>query len=184
MPKEPKKQSPLLLVAKIGRVVGTKGDLKLFIITDFPAIFTPKATFHTATFETLCIHSYNATQNLVRFEGYTSRESASKLVNCELYSTLEESRVMCRLQEGEYLWQEMIGVSVCDTLGESNMKLGVITDIERIGTLDYLIIATDSMLVSKGLSKQFLIPNIAQFVLSLSPQGVITRNALALLEES
>lgn len=91
---------------------------------------------------------------------------------------------MCRLQEGEYLWQEMIGVSVCDTLGESNMKLGVITDIERIGTLDYLIIATDSMLVSKGLSKQFLIPNIAQFVLSLSPQGVITRNALALLEES
>ncbi len=91
---------------------------------------------------------------------------------------------MCRLQEREYLWQEMIGVSVCDTLGESNMKLGVITDIERIGTLDYLIIATDSMLVSKGLSKQFLIPNIAQFVLSLSPQGVITRNALALLEES
>lgn len=178
------KQSSFLLVAKIGRLVGVNGGLKLHIMSDFPSIFVPKASFHTKSLGTLCIHSFNLAKNLVQFEGYVSRESAAKLVHCELYSTLEESKAMCELKEGEFLWEEIIGANVCDRSENGELKLGKIKDIERIGTLDYLLVATDSALVSKGLNKQFFIPNIEHFVLSLSPNGVFTHNALGILEQS
>lgn len=178
------KDTPYLLVAKIGRLVGVRGDLKIHIVSDFPSIFVPKATFHTHSLGTLCIQSFDCIKNLIRFENYTSRESAARLVNCGIYSTFEESKAMCELQEGEFLWQEMIGVSVCDKGDTSDMNLGVITDIERIGTLDYLLVSTDIALIQRGYKKQFLIPNIPHFVLSLSPEGIFTRNALAILEQS
>lgn len=177
-------QSSLLLVAKVGRLVGLNGGLKLHIMSDFPSIFVPKASFHTKTFGTLCIHSFYSAKNLVQFEGYISRESAAKLVHCELYSTLEESKAMCELKEGEFLWEEIIGANVCDKCENGELRLGKIKDIERIGTLDYLLVETDLALVGKGLNKQFLIPNIEHFVLSLSPQNVFTRNALGILEQS
>lgn len=180
MPKAPS----FLLVAKIGRVVGIHGDLKLHIVSDFPSIFIPEAIFHTLSFGTLCISSFDAKRNLVRFVGFTSRESAAKLVNCELYSTLEESKAMCVLKEGEFLWQEMIGVGVYDTCNGGELKLGEIKDIERIGALDYLLIATDSKLVSLGLREEFFIPNIEHYVRTLSTEAVITCDALKLLEQS
>lgn len=179
-----KQKSPLLLVAKVGRVVGVCGDLKLHIISDFPSIFAPKAIFHTQTLGTLCIQSFNIKKNLVRFEDYHSRESALRLVNCELYSTLAESRAMCHLKEGEFLWEDIIGANVVESGENGDLNLGKVIDIERIGTLDYLLIGTDKALTQQGLKKQFLLPNIEQFVLSLSPQGIFTRNALAILEQS
>ena len=91
---------------------------------------------------------------------------------------------MCELKVGEFLWEEIIGADVCDRFENGELKLGKIKDIERIGTLDYLLVATDSALVSKGLNKQFFIPNVEHFVLSLSPNGVFTHNALGILEQS
>lgn len=178
------RQSKLLLVAQVGRVVGVSGCLKLHIMSDFPYIFTAKASFHTKTNGTLSIHSFNPVRNLVVFEGYDSREEAAKLVNCELYSTFEESKIICKMQDGEFLWEDMIGISVFDKSGESNLELGKVINIERIGKVDYLIVRTDSALIKKGLSKQFLIPNIEHFVSSLSLDGIFTNNALDILIQS
>ena len=138
----------LLLVAKIGRAVGFDGALKLHISTDFPHIFQPGATFHLnkklfvqpasptdkplassqnpAQIEYLRIASFHADKNLVVFEGFTSRESAERLVNYELYSTLEESRAMCGLKEGEFLWEELIGAEIRDfeAVSESSLDSG------------------------------------------------------------
>lgn len=172
----------LLQVAKIGRLVGIRGGLKLHIVSDFPHIFAPKALFHTKSdsVKELRIQHFDAIKNLVIFEGFTSREVAAKLVNLDLYSTLEESRQMCKLRENEYLWEEIIGVSV----QEEGENLGVICQIERIGTLDYLIVDTHQALVEQGMPRSFLIPNIDQYVIELSPQGIHTRNAKSLLEMS
>ncbi len=237
----------MLLVAKIGRLVGVNGALKLHIMSDFPSIFVPKATFHLQTqtqtsLGTLCIHTFNPTTNLVTFEGYESRESAAKLVNCELYSTLEESKqilkegeilwqelintpigtlcihtfnpttnlvtfegyesresaaklVNCELystleeskqilKEGEILWQELINTPISDTTDTKQRNLGVVKDIERIGEIDYFLIRTHTELVSQGLPKQFYIPNISQYVLSISTDYIATQNAFLLLQES
>ncbi|TLD78370.1 MULTISPECIES: ribosome maturation factor RimM [Helicobacter] len=179
-----KHNSPLLLVAKIGRCIGVRGDLKLHIISDFPSIFIPKAIFHTRSFGELCIESFDSKYNLVRFKEHTSRESAARLVNCELYSTLDESKAMCDLKEGEFLWEEIIGAKVIEKCENTELELGLVTDIERIGTLDYLFVRTDTALVKQGFKKQFLVPNIEQFISCLSPQGIFTHNALAILEQS
>ncbi|TLD96781.1 16S rRNA processing protein RimM [Helicobacter jaachi] len=186
------KQSPLLLVAKVGRLVGVGGALKLHIMSDFPSIFTPHAVFHTKTsLGDLRVHTFNEQRGLITFCGFQSRESAARLVNCELYATLEESRAICT--EGEFLWQDIIGTKVFDkqTHNEQEcsgqvalLELGEVKDIERIGEIDYLLVATDSKLRAQGLPKQFFVPYIAHFVSSLSPQGIFTHNALSLLEQS
>lgn len=182
------KQSPLLLVAKVGRLVGVGGALKLHIMSDFPSIFTPHAVFHTKTsLGDLRVHTFNEQRGLIAFCGFQSRESAARLVNCELYATLEESRAICA--EGEFLWQDIIGTKVFDKQTHNEqanalLELGEVKDIERIGEIDYLLVATDSKLRAQGLPKQFFIPHIAHFVSSLSPQGIFTYNALSLLEQS
>ncbi|TLD81514.1 16S rRNA processing protein RimM [Helicobacter sp. MIT 05-5293] len=172
----------LLQVARIGRLVGIRGGLKLHIMSDFPYIFVPQALFHTKSsfVKELRIQHYDATKKLVIFEGFTSRESAAKLVNVDLYSTLEESRQMCKLRENEYLWEEIIGVNV----QEEGENLGIVCQIERIGALDYLIIDTHQALIEQGMPRSFLIPNIDQYIIELSPQGIYTRNAKSLLEMS
>ena len=178
----------LLLVAKIGRLVGVNGALKLHIMSDFPSIFTPQATFYLqspntkAPLDTIRIHSFDTTKNLVIFQGYESRESAAKLVNYELYSTLTESKKI--LKKGEILWQELIGTAISDTTDTKQRNLGVVKDIERIAKIDYFLIHTHAELVSQGLPKQFYIPNISQYVLNISTDCIATQNAFLLLQES
>lgn len=187
----------LLLVAKIGRLVGVNGALKLHIMSDFPSIFAPQATFYLqspmqtsltqplnaqATLDTIRIHSFDTTKNLVIFQGYESRESAAKLVNYELYSTLTESKKI--LKKGEILWQELIGTAISDTTDTKQRNLGVVKDIERIAKIDYFLIQTHTELISQGLPKQFYIPNISQYVLSISTDCIATQNAFLLLQES
>lgn len=185
----------LLLVAKIGRAVGINGALKLHIVSDFPSIFTPKATFYLqsptaftqspstqTSLETICIHSFDTKKNLIIFEGYENRESAAKLVNYGLYSTLMESKKI--LKEGEILWQELINTPIDDATESKQRNLGVVKDIERIGEIDYFLIRTHTELVSQGLPKQFYIPNISQYVLSISTDCIATQNAFLLLQES
>lgn len=175
-------KSSLLLVARIGRLVGLCGGLKLYILSDFPEIFKPHTLFHTTlhSLPTLRISSFNKINNTVIFDGFTTRESATKLVNCELYSTLEESREMCGLQEGEFLWEELVGADVCD--GEE--KLGCVKEIERIGKVDYFVVRTNPTLIAQGFAKEFYIPYIEPYVIQLTAQKILTRDTRALLETS
>ena len=116
------------------------------------------------------------------FQGYESRESAAKLINYELYSTLTESKKI--LKKGEILWQELIGTAISDTTDTKQRNLGVVKDIERIAKIDYFLIQTHTELISQGLPKQFYIPNISQYVLSISTDCIATQNAFLLLQES
>lgn len=175
------KQS-LLQVAQIGRLVGIKGELKLHDHSDFPNQFSKGRIFQTSQDFTLEIQNYNPKRNLVLFKGYENREDAACLVNTLLYSTLEETEEQCALGEDELFWFDVIGMEVL----QDDLLLGVVKDIERIGSVDYMRIDTADKLVQQNMSKEFYIPFIEQYVQEANKDEkcVHVRDALGILESS
>lgn len=176
-----KKTSPIE-VAQIGRLVGLRGELKLHIHSDFPEQFSEGSTFDTQKNITLEIASYNEKRGLVLFRGYESRESAACLVNSFLLTTMEATLENCNLDENELFWFDVIGCSV----KEDDKLLGVVSEIERIGDTDYMVIKTDKILVDKKLSKTFFLPYIDRYVISTEKQEKVVhvKDGLELLENS
>lgn len=176
-----KKTSPIE-VAQIGRLVGLRGELKLHIHSDFPEQFIAGKTFKTQKNISLEIVSYNEKRGLILFRGYESRESAACLVNSYLMTTIEETLENCKLDEDELFWFDIIG---CDVREEDTL-LGVVSDIERIGDTDYMVIKTDKKLVDNRLSKTFFLPFIDRYVVATKKQEKVVhvKDGLELLENS
>jgi 16S rRNA processing protein RimM len=170
-------------IAKIGKVVGLSGELKLHLMTDFEEQFVQGATFTLKNNKTLIIESYNAKRGLVKFQGYSVREDAAVLTNQVLYLSEEESRANCQLEENQYFWFDMIEAKVMD----SGRCLGVIKDIERIASTDYLKITTDEALVKEKLPKSFYIPYLVDVYIErfdTEAKVLYTKEAYPLLEAS
>ena len=176
------KSNEQIHIATIGKCVGLRGDLKLHLHTDFPEQFKSGTTFVTDRKQQLTIHAYNPQTSLVQFVGYGDRTSASKLTNQKLFTTVEKSKAECGLKEGEYFWFDLIGAFV----QEGDLRLGEVTEIDRIVHTDYLIVKTDSALVEKGLPKKFYIPYIPKYVDRFDEQSktVLTHGAYDILEAS
>ena len=170
-------------IATIGKVVGLGGELKLHLQTDFVEQFVAGAKFTLKNGQSLEIDSYNPTRGLVKFTLYHVREEAAVLTNQKLYLTEEESRENCDLGENEYFWFDMIGSQVID----DGKVLGVIKDIERITTMDYLKITTDAALVKQELPNSFYIPYIMDVYVQrfdMQTKKLYTKDAFLLLEAS
>lgn len=176
-----KKSSPIE-VAQIGRPVGLHGELKLHLHSDFPEQFKAGKTFVTQKNINLEILSYNHQRGLVSFRGYESRESATALVNSFLLTSLEATLEDCNLDNDELFWFDVIGCCV----KEDDISLGVVKEIERIGSTDYMVIETDKEFVKKELSKTFYLPYIDRYVLSADKDEKIVhvKDGLELLENS
>ncbi len=69
---------------------------------------------------------------------------------------------------------------------EDSRKLGIVKDIHRYPTSDYLEITTNETLVKEGLPNTFLIPYIDLYVQSveISKKTIYTQDCLAILENS
>lgn len=176
-------QSSLIEVAQVGRLVGLKGELKLHLQCDFPDQFKKGKKFKTQKGEELEILSFNQARGLVSFVGYQSRESAVKLVNTFLMTTVENSLNECALQEGEFFWFDVIDAKVID---EDNTLLGIVDEIERIAATDYLVVKTDEALVKKGLVKSFYLPYIERYIVAFdkTKKEVLSKDGLGILENS
>ncbi|MDD2837668.1 MAG: ribosome maturation factor RimM [Sulfuricurvum sp.] len=172
----------LLHVATLGRTVGLKGDMKLNLFTDFPEQFIPNASFTLENGKEVILTSYNPERELVHIQGIDTPEAAKALTNGKLFTTFEATRERCNLSEGEFFWFDLLGASVI----EGETLLGRVQEIERIGVQDYLLVATDEVLVAKGMPATFLIPYIDHFVkTSDAASKVITvEGGLDLLEAS
>lgn len=169
-------------VAQIGRLVGLGGELKLHIHSDFPEQFRAEKTFITQKNMSIKIKSYNEKRGLVLFSGYESRDSAACLVNSYLLTTLEDTLKDCELKVDEFFWFDIIG----STVNHSDTRLGVVIEIQRIGTTDYLVIETDKSLKEKNFTKTFFIPYIDRYVLSVDRdnKSIEIKDGLELLENS
>lgn len=159
-------ENSLLHVATLGRSVGLKGDMKLHSTTDFSHQFKKNAIFLIDKDISVTLDSVDLKKGTVRITGYDTPEACKKLVNKKLFVTVKESREACALKENEFFWFDIIGCFVY----ESDVLLGKVHDIERIGSTDYLHIATDDILINEeGAAKFFLVPYIDQFVLDAKP---------------
>ncbi len=169
------------LIAQIGRTVGLHGDLKLHLHTDFPEQFQVGMQLESPR-GTLLIASYNPTRGLVSFVGYASIDDAKKLTNTKLYSTLEQTKESCTLGEGQYFWFDIIGASIY----QAEECIGVVEDIDRMLNTDYLIVKTDPKLIEQGLAKDFLLPYIPRYILSVDTDAkrIDVQDARDILEAS
>jgi 16S rRNA processing protein RimM len=169
-------------VAKLGKAVGLKGHVKLFIDSDFPEQFKKGARFSTNKNVVLIIEEYNAQRGIVKFETINDMDSAKKFTNTQLFSTYEQTKKECHLEENQFFWFDMMECEVY----EENQLLGKVTDIHRYPTSDYLEITTDISLVQKELPQTFLIPYIKEYIISvdINDKKIQTKNTFPILENS
>jgi len=172
-----------IYVAKLGKAVGLQGYLRLFIDSDFPKQFKKGAIFTTNRKLELKVLDYNETQELIRFEGYLDMNSAKKLTNSELFTSIENTKEFCKLKENEHFWFDLISCEVY----ENGLRLGKVRDIHRFPLSDYLEISTDIKLINKNLPKTFLIPHIFdKFILNvdIKLKKIFVKNSYDILESS
>jgi len=168
-------------VARIGKTVGLRGELRLNLLSDFPEQFRKGASFMSDRGD-LTIAGYNPARGTVRFEGIGSVDEARRLTNSYLYTTKEAGEAACRLEKGEYFWYQIIGLEVVEN-GES---LGRVREIERLAGTDYLQVETARPLSEAGLAKRFLIPYIDRYIdrVDLARGEILTTGAKEILEAS
>ncbi len=168
-------------VARIGKTVGLRGEMRLNLLSDFPEQFKKGVRFMSDRGD-LTIAAYHPGRGTVRFEGIDDVEAAKPLTNAYLYTTKGDSEKHCHLDEDEYFWYQIIGLRVM----EGDATLGEVKSIERMAGTDYLLVATAPSLVEDGLPATFLIPYIDRYVEGVDlEQGVVrTRDARQILEAS
>ena len=175
-------REPLLHIATIGKTVGIKGDMKLHLKTDFPEQFVKGASFLSNGKEKITLSDVNLERGLVKLNGITNPEDAKKFTNAKLYTTYEETRKNCHLDDGEYFFFDL---EDCEVF-EDGIKLGVVNEVERITITNYLSIKTDEALVAKGYAKKFLVPFIEPFkvCVDIDAKRIELRGAMDILEAS
>ncbi len=180
MSKQYKEQ--LLHIATIGKTVGIHGDMKFHVKCDFPEQFVDGASFFSNLKKDITLGDVNLDRGIIKVKGIHTIEDAKKFTNAKLFTTREETRKNCHLEEGEFFWFDL---EDCEVFEDSKL-LGVVQDVERIAISNYLNVKTDENLVKTGSAKSFLIPFQEPFKVGVDiDKKVITvSGAMDILEAS
>jgi len=172
----------LLHIATIGKTVGIKGDMKFHIKCDFPEQFKKNSSFLINKKEKITLTDVDLDRGLVKINNLMYPEDCKKFTNAKLYTTYEQTRKDCHLEEGENFWFD---IENCEVY-EDNVLLGRVDEVERLTASDYLSIKTDDALVEKGFAKSFLVPYISPFKVSIDidKKIIILNGAMDILEAS
>ncbi|MDQ7045481.1 MAG: ribosome maturation factor RimM [Sulfurimonas sp.] len=172
----------LLHIATIGKTVGIHGDMKFHDKSDFPEQFFNGSTFFTNLKKEITLVDVDLNRGLIRIEGINSIEDAKRFTNVKLFTTRDETRKNCHLEEGEFFWFD---IDDCEVY-ENDIHLGTVHEIERIAITDYLAMITDEKLVQAGHPKKFLIPFIKPFRVSVNIKKkiIIVEGGMDILEAS
>ncbi len=176
------KNNSTLEVAKLGRTVGLRGDLKLHLLSDFVEQFYIGSSFSTKHRGELTVTNFDKNRMLIRFDGYTNKEDAQSLVNAILLSSVEQTRKDCKLGKDEFFWFDLIGLDII----ENDLNLGKVEQIQRIAEQDYLLINTHEELIKQGNAKSFLIPYLEHFIIqtSLEKKNIQVQRCFDILQSS
>ena len=172
----------LLHIATIGKTVGLKGSMKFYDKSDFPEQFAKGASFFTDKNEVITLSEVNLEKQLIKISGCNSPEDAKKFINKKLFTSYEQTKEDCHLDDGQFFYFDIVGCNVF----ENDKCLGLVTEVERIGIVDYLILKTDNDLVNEGYVKSFLIPYQDEFVIQtdIDKKIIKTSGAFDILEAS
>jgi 16S rRNA processing protein RimM len=176
------KDNELLHIATIGKTVGLRGDLKFHMHCDFPEQFKIGASFLLQNQEKITLENVNHERGLIRIAGITTPEDAKKFTNAHLFTTHEDTKKSCHLEDGQFFWFDIMGCSVY----ENDLLLGVVEEVERIAISDYLNITTSENLVKKDFPKSFLIPYHKPFIVKtdIEKKIILVSGGLDILEAS
>lgn len=89
--------------------------------------------------------------------GVDSREAAEPLIGHHIFVDQSD---LPKLQDGEYYWQQLIGLEVNNTLGAT---LGRVTSLLETGANDVLVVESDA----EGAIPEVLIPYVKEVVLEV-----------------
>jgi len=180
MSKQYKEQ--LLHIATIGKTVGIKGDMKFHIKCDFPEQFHNGASFFSNLKKNITLNDVNLDRGIIKIDGINTIEDAKRYTNAKLFTTREETRKNCHLEDGEFFWFDL---EDCEVL-EDGKLLGIVQEVERIAITNYLSIKTDDKLVKAGSAKSFLVPFQEPFKVSVDIENkiIILNGAMDILEAS
>jgi 16S rRNA processing protein RimM len=172
----------LLHIATLGKTVGIKGDMKLHIQSDFPEQFVDGKSFLINKNDKVVLTDVDLDRGLVKVNNINNPEDAKKFTNAKLYTTYDETRKNCHLQEGEYFFFDL---EDCEVF-EDGKLLGKVHEVERLNITNYLVIDTDESLVKEGFSKRFLIPFVEPFKkdVDIDKKIITVSGALDILEAS
>ena len=172
----------LLHIATIGKTVGIHGDMKFHDKSDFPEQFFNGATFFTNLKKDITLSEVNLNRSIIKIQGINTIEDAKRFTNVKLFTTKEETRKNCHLEEGEFFWFDLDDCEVY----ENDLLLGVVNEVERITITNYLSIATSDKLVNAGHAKKFLIPFTEPFRKSvdIDKKIIIVSGGMDILEAS
>ena len=144
-----------LEAGKIVNTHGIKGEVKIMPYTDVPEILAEfDRLFIGREKSEIIIERARVAKNMViaKLEGVDTPEQAEKLRNSVLYMHRDD----LELDEDTYFIQDLIGVEVKDC--ETGEVYGKIADIMQTGANDVYVI--------KGNNREYLVPAIADVVMS------------------
>lgn len=164
-PNLPGKDSPFFLVlGRIQRPHGIRGEMRLQVITDYPERIADLDTVYIGSdpYDDQAVTPYTIAsirshreQLLLKLEGITERDDVDPLRQQLLMVALEDA---VPLEAGEFYVFELLGMAVVTATGEN---LGRVAEVLETG-------ANDVFVVKGGSHGEILIPDIPEVVLEIS----------------
>lgn len=155
-----------IVIARLEKVTGLEGWIRMSILTDNPDRFVPGAAFSlkaegsvNKALEIQAIKQHHLESKLnVRFEGYFDRDSASSLIGGFLVIPLQKR--MAIDSEDRFYADELAGMKL---LSEKGKPIGTVKSLEAENASPYISAVTD-----KG---EILIPFRRVFIESIDRQN-------------
>jgi len=149
-----------LLVGKLRRTHGIKGDMLMDLTTDFPERIRPHKVLYVGDdYEPLVVRSIRKAniQVIIGFEGFPTCEDAARLRNQPVYVKVSE---LPKLPEGEFYHHELIGLNV---VTEEGLVLGKLVEILETGANEVYVVHGES-------NEDLLLPAIKSVILEILPE--------------
>jgi 16S rRNA processing protein RimM len=130
-----------LVVGKLRRPHGLRGEMIMEVLTDFPERLRPELQVFIGPDHLQCriVKSRRHQEMLLlTLEGYTTRESVGNLRNQFVYVRTAD---IPALPEGEYYHHQLLGMTLLDEHGN---RLGKITEIIETGANDVFVVQTQT----------------------------------------
>lgn len=143
-----------LVVGRIGRAHGVRGDLFVEPMTDEPEVrFAKGAALKTSNNETLIVSDtkWHSGRFIVHFAGVDDRTPAELLKGQEL--TVEVDPMQLPEDPDEFYDHQLIGLSVF----HQNIEIGTISDVIHLPAQDLLAIQREN-------ESEVLVPFVTEFV--------------------
>lgn len=146
-----------IVVGKLGKTRGVRGELYITLLTDFPDRFLDLKDIHVMerggwTSRHLRSSELVGGRPVISFEGVNTKEEAARMTNLELGVKTTE---VVPLPDGSYYVYDLVGCEVIDeSTGE---RLGTVREVEKLP-------ANDMYVVSKKDGGELLVPVVGQFV--------------------